>query len=105
MGKGERGGGCGERVIGFLEQNGSWIYLPKSMTMLTSNDKVNWVKTNNNDSVKLQMKEGRCITDFSANTQYIKFVIQSIGIIPEGHEGGGHKPWTFIDEIQIIKGE
>ena len=91
--------------IGFLKQNGSWIYLPKSMTMLTSNDKVNWVKTNNNDSVKLQMKEGRCITDFSANTQYIKVVIQSIGIIPEGNEGGGHKPWTFIDEIQIIKGE
>ena len=31
----------------------------------------------------------------------LKIIIPSYGIIPEGKQGAGHKPWTFIDEIII----
>ena len=31
----------------------------------------------------------------------IRLKIPSYGIIPEGKQGAGHKPWTFIDEIII----
>ena len=88
--------------LGFLEQNGSWIYLPENVVIKSSTDKSNWKKVSD-VAVKGQMIDGRFDVDFNSNSRYLKVSIRSIGIIPEGQEGGGHAPWTFIDEIEIVK--
>ncbi len=39
--------------------------------------------------------------DYKSKARYIKVTIQAMDLIPEGLDGGGHVPWTFIDEIEI----
>lgn len=37
----------------------------------------------------------------SINIRKVKISVPSYGIIPKDKQGGGHKAWTFIDEIII----
>ena len=92
----------------FFNANGQWIYAPKEINL------------------QLKLEDGRAIStrkkientksllvDFNLNiSQFypedknlkateLKIIIPSYGIIPEGKQGAGHKPWTFIDEIII----
>ena len=92
----------------FFNANGQWIYAPKEINL------------------QLKLEDGRAIltrkkientksllVDFNLNiSQFypedknlkateLKIIIPSYGIIPEGKQGAGHKPWTFIDEIII----
>jgi len=92
----------------FFNANGQWIYSPKEINL------------------QLKLEDGRAIlirkkientksllVDFNLNiSQFypedknlkateLKIIIPSYGIIPEGKQGAGHKPWTFIDEIII----
>ena len=92
----------------FFNANGQWIYAPKEINL------------------QLKLEDGRAIStrkkientksllvDFNLNiSQFypedknlkateLKITIPSYGIIPEGKQGAGHKPWTFIDEIII----
>jgi hexosaminidase len=81
--------------MGFLEANGSWIYLPKNVEVYYSNDRINW-------------KKGKRLTatstlsfKFKKKGTYLKFVIYAMDKIPAGKEGAGYTPWTFIDEIEV----
>ena len=92
----------------FFNANGQWIYSPKEINL------------------QLKLEDGRAIStrkkientksllvDFNLNiSQFypedknlkateLKITIPSYGIIPEGKQGTGNKPWTFIDEITI----
>jgi len=87
-------------IIGFKENNGSWIYLPKSLSIYTSNDGVEWTKINST----MEFANGANEISFPMNnSNYIKLIIDSMDEIPEGNGGAGNVPWTFIDEIQFIR--
>ena len=82
----------------FFNANGQWIYPPKRVTVYV------------NDAITAYSADVSVIDDLTAkvavkfkNTMVtsIRLKIPSYGIIPEGKEGAGHKPWTFIDEIII----
>lgn len=84
--------------IGFLNDNGSWIYLPLNVQIQVA-DELDWEKsesgtsssvTNENFSMKIGEKG-----------KYMRIIISAMDLIPEGQDGGGHIPWTFIDEIRI----
>ena len=92
----------------FFNANGQWIYPPKELNLQLKLEDGRAIstskKTENNDSL---------LVDFSVNiSQFypedknlkateLKITIPSYGIIPEGKQGTGNKPWTFIDEITI----
>lgn len=86
--------------IGFLNQKGSWIYLPESMKVSVSIDKSNWkliqdVPIEGNENIE---REKHLLNTYG---KFIKVEIFPLEKIPVGNGGAGTKPWTFIDEIQI----
>lgn len=82
--------------LGFLEANGSWIYLPKTVELSLSSDQKTWKK----------LKKESAAVDFKQNvnmkTRYIKVRVLAMPEIPAGLSGAGNVPWTFMDELEII---
>ena len=88
--------------IGFLDNNGSWIYLPKRVVVEASEDRASWRKVIRSHVEESTDDDGVFTCFFSAETQYLKITINTMELIPEGLDGGGNIPWTFIDEIELI---
>ena len=86
-----------EIAVSFLEANGSWIYLPKSMSISFEDENGVWT-----DFADVIVTEEYQRIDFTKKAKRIKLKLISIDEIPKGNEGAGFQPWTFIDEI-IIK--
>jgi len=81
--------------ISFLESNGSWIYLPKSVEILnSSNKRLKSYTSQSIDSEVVKIKIRKRVNK-------LRFIIDNQLIIPDGHPGAGHTPWTFIDEIKF----
>ena len=93
-------------TIGFLNQNGSWIYLPEAVKIQYSNNQRNWFDFESQmtpfDSNK---KVNRIRQDVEFEARYILFTVKAMDAIPPGNGGAGTIPWTFIDEIQVGKNE
>ena len=88
--------------IGFLENNGSWIYLPENVVVYASDDKHEW-KRIGEEKVSSEKITGHSFgLTCAANTRYLMIVIETMNLIPEGMDGAGNIPWTFIDEIEIV---
>ncbi|SKB90058.1 hexosaminidase [Soonwooa buanensis] len=85
-----------------LDRQGSWIYLPKSVTISVSNDGKTFTeikKVSQDDII-----ESKGIMDISFPKQkktYIKISIQNYGLIPDGQAGAGNKAWLFVDELSV----
>ena len=88
--------------IGLLEDNGSWIYLPEQIQVLKSKDKLAWKQVANSKIKDCENVSSMKQLRFKGKTRYLKVVISTMDVIPEGQDGGGHTPWTFIDEIEIM---
>lgn len=82
--------------ISFLDANGSWIYLPNSFEVFVLTEDGAWKLVKKMDAV-----EEKNLLSIQAKTQKIKFKIRALDVIPDGVEGAGNLPWTFIDEVQI----
>ena len=82
----------------FFNGNGQWIYAPKRVTLYVNDDDSAHsaeVSVTDDLTAKFAVKfKNTMVTS-------IRLKIPSFGIIPEGKQGAGHKPWTFIDEIII----
>lgn len=87
--------------IGFLNQNGSWIYLPDSMRVSVSGRNLLWGPV---FDVPIKSDEIVVRENLELNKicRYIKIEIFPMEKIPEGRGGAGNTPWTFVDEIQIF---
>lgn len=83
--------------LGFLDQNGSWIYLPETITVQVSR-KSSW---RFKKKYKQQVDSNKPLVDMKTSGRYVRVIIRAMDQIPIGQEGGGYTPWTFIDEIQI----
>ena len=87
-----------EMNLVFLDQNGSWIYLPTSVKVLGSKNKKCWKKMD----LKFELKDGNWMMFLKRkNVRYLKIEIEAMDQIPEGKGGAGNIPWTFINEIVI----
>lgn len=88
--------------IGFLNQNGSWIYLPERCNFYVSKDKENWISQPNDMSTQpIDVKVLRLKSTKEVTGRYVKVIVYPMKEIPVGNGGAGSTPWTFIDEIQI----
>ena len=92
----------------FHNGNGQWIYAPKELNiqLFLEKGKVISSKSKIEKSDSLLVNFSLDISQFYPKDEKIKLAsikitIPNYGIIPEGKQGAGHKPWTFIDEIIV----
>jgi hexosaminidase len=86
-----------------LDQQGSWIYLPESMEVSTSNDGVNFSSVSQSKNFVDDKNSMKYLeANFNkTNCRYVKVWVKNLGQIPSGQPGAGHQAWLFLDEVQI----
>ncbi len=95
-----------EISTGFLQNIGSWIFLPDSITYsVSSNGKDFHMVSVLKNSIS-EKKEGAFTKSFDAKlkdtkARYIKVYAKSIGNCPPWHSAAGKKAWLFVDEVSV----
>jgi hexosaminidase len=86
-----------------VEQNGSWIYLPKQVEVLVSNDGKTFRSVGqSSEFAKDTLTMGYITVSFPAQkSRYVKVVATNYGTIPDGKPGAGNKAWLFADELLV----
>lgn len=91
--------------INFLDEEGSWIFLPQYVEAYVSNDEKEWTKVT--DLQKSDVADNPKVVNYQASNsngkkyRYIKIFAKSVGMCPEDHPGKGYPAHTFADEIEI----
>ncbi|MFK7787302.1 MAG: beta-N-acetylhexosaminidase [Crocinitomicaceae bacterium] len=83
--------------LGFLDQNGSWIYLPENVTVQVSK-KSKWCFRK---KFKKKIEQSDFSMNISKRGRYVRVMIQAMDVIPMAMDGGGNTPWTFVDEVIV----
>ena len=91
---------------GFLQDAGSWIFMPEYVEFSISNDGNTFIPVGKVTNDVSQKDNTIFIKDFKINVypkevRYIKVYAKSIIDCPEWHKGAGGKAWLFTDEIVI----
>jgi len=89
-----------------LQDNVSWIFLPKRATFEVSSDGVQFTVIETIENSISPFEGGKIIQLFTANMQIddIRFVrvhLQNLGVCPEGHLGQGNPAFLFVSEIIV----
>lgn len=90
---------------GFVQEIRSWIWMPKDVTFLVSNDgndfkQVAYIKnTIADDDYTVYLKDLSAKVKTSA--RYVKVKATNYGTIPQWHLGAGGQAYIFIDEVII----
>ncbi|MCL3780105.1 beta-galactosidase [Prolixibacteraceae bacterium JC049] len=95
-----------EIAIRFIQDQGSWIFFPKQVTISVSSDgKVFSVL--NQISIKTEPSKGKNETKriavFPENqkVKYVRIFAENVGKCPDWHTGKGGKAWLFADEVSF----
>ncbi len=90
---------------GFLQEQGSWIFMPKEVEFFVSDDgkkfrsvgkAINYVDQADDDAVVQELGvRPRC------EARYVKMAAKNIGTCPDWHPGAGQPAWIFCDEFVI----
>lgn len=89
----------------FLQDQKSWIFMPKQVEFFVSNDGKNFKSIGVMDNTISQETEDPVLHEFSfdkkLSARYIKMVAKKIDACPDWHVGAGEPGWIFCDEIVI----
>ncbi|MBE6346426.1 MAG: glycoside hydrolase family 92 protein [Lentimicrobiaceae bacterium] len=89
----------------FLQDQKSWIFMPKEVEFFVSNDGKNFKSIGSVKNHISQEIEEPVLHEFSIDkkisTRYIKMVAKKIDACPDWHVGAGEPGWIFCDEIVI----
>jgi len=95
----------GKIETGFMQDVGSWIFMPMEVQFYVSNDGKDFqlIGTVENDVSHrmLGVNIKNFTVNFSTKARYIKVVAKNQGTCPEWHVGDGQPAWIFADEIVI----
>lgn len=91
---------------GFLQDMGSWIWMPRRVEIELSLDGQNFSPAISIANEVSDQKDGVVITDFVKDiaperARYIRIRAVTFGKIPSWHPGSGGDAWIFVDEILI----
>lgn len=90
---------------GFLMDQMSWIFLPKSISYFVSANGERFIKVAEFESETVMEMESS-VSIFTEELEqiqarYIKLEAQSLDACPDWHVGKGNKAWFFIDEVVV----
>ncbi len=86
----------------FFKGEGQWIYLPKEVEVLASEDGQHFHSIKKTSDIQTSSKVANLALQLDGvKAKYVKFVISNYGTIPEGRQGAGYKSWLFVDEIVV----
>ena len=89
----------------FLQDQKSWIFMPKQVEFFVSNDGKNFKSIGVMNNTISQETEDPVLHEFSfdkkLSARYIKMVAKKIDACPDWHVGAGEPGWIFCDEIVI----
>jgi hexosaminidase len=90
----------------FLENTYSWIFLPRTVDVSTSDDGVAYTLIATIDMPLPQwhqpVKVRNFVYDFkNVTARYVRLTARNIGICPDWHGGKGESAWLFVDEIIV----
>jgi hexosaminidase len=87
-----------------LDQNGSWIYLPSSVTVWTSSDGRHYTQAGTSATfVRDTLTMGWITVPVPhQKSRFVRILAKNYGLIPDGHPGAGNKAWLFVDEIIVV---
>lgn len=89
-------------ILCVLESQGSWIYFPKKIEVLLSNDGQNFESVAQLNSSEIKEVNGEVVLDVkSKKAQYVKVIATNLGKIQDGNPGAGSEAWLFVDEIGV----
>ena len=89
-------------MVHSLEQQGSWIYLPKLIEVSTSSDGNDFTTQPIFEIVT--EKAGNNVFTISlpnVSCRFVKIKINNYGKIGDGKPGAGNPAWLFVDEIEV----
>lgn len=94
--------------VGFLEDQGSWIFFPREVQFLASTDGRKYFLLH---SVQQELKQNNLkqIQDYKVKfsprpVRFVRIKAKNIGRCPKWHSGYGGKSWLFADEILVDQG-
>ena len=92
--------------INFITNPYDWILMPKKMSVYISNNGSNYTLFKSYDiDEKVETSKTTIVTkniDISGlNSRYVRIVVETPGLIPEGLPGYNNPSWMFMDEIVI----
>nr|WP_227625662.1 chitobiase/beta-hexosaminidase C-terminal domain-containing protein [Geofilum rubicundum] len=89
--------------LSFMRNVGSWILLPRTMTVYGSNNNQSFTKLGAITTTTLPQEHEGIISEFhfpvNASFQYFKISAEALPLLPDWHPGAGNRPWIFADEI------
>lgn len=90
----------------YLQDQKSWIFPPKSISIEVSTDGVNFKKLGKvaGGTVKKDERPKRAEIAYEiapTNCKFIRFTIENYGPCPDWHLGKGNQTWLFLDEIMV----
>lgn len=89
-------------IICVLENQSSWIYYPKNIEVLISNDGQNFESASQINLTEIKDVKGEVVLDLkSVKAQFIKVIALNAGKISENLPGAGADAWLFVDEIGV----
>ncbi|MDN5201483.1 sialate O-acetylesterase [Fulvivirgaceae bacterium BMA10] len=95
----------GDIRIGFLQNQPSWIFLPKKVLVSISTDGKQFEQVGKLEHELSQDNAIKIVHDEikfkKSNARYIKLTINNVGTCPDWHPGKEGKAWLFMDEINI----
>ncbi len=88
--------------VDFFNGEGSWIYLPKSVEVFTSDDGVNFTSVQTMSGEVVKSAGGVVVMNIDdRKARYLKVFARNAGKIPDGKQGAGNNAWLFADEIVV----
>jgi hexosaminidase len=86
----------------FFKSKDQWIYLPKEVKILISNDGSEFTEVHYIDTIESEEKVAKLSIPLNnVVAKFIKILVSNHGEIEEGSPGAGNKAWLFVDEIMI----
>jgi len=92
--------------IGFIQNQGSWVFMPEYVNYEVSSDGVNFTRAGRVQNDVDEHAEGAITKDFilkikPQKVRYLKIFAKNIETCPEWHRGSGYPAWIFADEIWV----
>jgi hypothetical protein len=92
--------------VGFLQDENSWIFLPKKVIVEISDDGQVFRPAGMVQNEVLPSEKGVILKDFEVllagqSARYVRIVGENLGQCPANHKGVGNPCWLFTDEIKV----